>query len=130
MTVICLVLSYSSNIEFYKMVFIGVRFLLYFFKLSSARSVRESICLRFLYRPRDEGARSVRKNPEGKYFPVRTEQMKFTRNLLYGFWLILFPIFITGFSLKDVCYLPYLVTCSLGYLFPPAKHSFIELLYN
>ena len=37
----------------------------------SVKSVRESICLRFSYRPSDEGARSVEKKPRANTSPYR-----------------------------------------------------------
>ena len=39
----------------------------------------------------------MRKKPEGKYFPVRIEQKRLTRNLLFGSGLVFFPI-LTGFK--------------------------------
>ena len=56
---------------------------------SFARSVRESSCLIFSYKPSDEGVRSARKT-EGKYFPVQTEKTRLIRHLLCGFWFIFF----------------------------------------
>ena len=48
-------------------------------------SIRESVCLTFSYRLNKEGAKYVGKNPEGKYFLVRTEQTRLIRNVIYSF---------------------------------------------
>ena len=54
--------------------------------LLTESKVPESVCLRFSYRPCDEGA----KYPKGKYFPIRTEQTRLVRKLLHGSWLVFF----------------------------------------
>ena len=41
----------------------------------------------FVYTERQRSKVCAGKTNEGKYFPVRTEQTRLTRNLLYGFWL-------------------------------------------
>ena len=51
---------------------------------SFARSVRESIYLRFSYRPSEK--------TEGKYFPVQTEQTRLIRHLLYGLYYYIYYV--------------------------------------
>ena len=64
------------------------------------RSVRESSMLEVF-------VQSVLKKTEGKYFPVRTEQTKSIRHLLYGFRFIFFSVYSAVFVFR--CYrLPYL----------------------
>ena len=73
--------------------------------------------------------RGLCEKTEGKYFPVRTEQTRLIRNLLYDFWLAFLPIFNRLFVVR-CCSLPYFVTSSLGFLFQPVKRSFIVFFYN
>ena len=74
--------------------------------------------------------RGVCKKTECKYFPVQDPAMevnkKFVIKFLVGF---LFFIFDRAFFVGCCC-LPYLLTRSFCILFPPARHSFIVLLYN
>ena len=92
---------------------------------SFARSVRESSCLRFSYKPSDEGARSVRKR-EGKYFPVQTEQTRLIRHLLYGFWFIFFSVYS---AVQQCCRLRTLPLTFLVSLHVYTRQAFIWLAY-
>ena len=90
---------------------------------SFARSVRQSICLRFSYRQSNEGARSVQKKTEGKYFPLQTEQTRLIRHYMaFGSFS---SLFISLCSSSDV--VVYLWVSSSRFVFALVRHSFASL---
>ena len=69
----------------------------------------------------------AKKNPEGKYFPVQTEQTRLIRLLLYSFWFIFSSVFSAVFVFR-CCSLTYLRAYWFSSMFTTLSHSFASII--